>query len=197
MNHIHAMGARGSSPLRFFSSKTPDFKEVDNESYKKEKMDKAQGICRKLDTIKRNHMLKLNTSVLESLNNVLPQRAEIKFKSYQEYPLASPCLLGNNVIFKKFKEDNQALMNRYNAVLENLIEIDTAKQTILKADKKEQMDTLENEFVNNLDVSNYFNHTAGLNSQITVTQEISDMSNDMAQRFRQIPLIANGINKLV
>lgn len=190
-NHIHAMGARGGSPLRFFTSTIPTFEKSNDEIYKREKMDKAQAICRKLDTIKSNHMLKLNAAVLEALNGTLPKCAEIKIKSYKDYPLASPCIFGRSGLFKDFQENNKDLLKKYDEVFANLLEIDAAKQKILKAEKKEQMSTFENELMTNLDVSRYFEHDAGLNSPIRVTQTVKDMSNDIAQKFRGIPNIIN------
>lgn len=188
-NHMHSMGARSSSPYRLIS-KMPNVDKANEEGLKKEKMDKAQAICRRLDTIKTNHMLQLNSAVLDVLNTHLPHRP-MEITKYKEYPLASPSAMGRSPIFQKFKSEHGRVMREYNDVFTKMCEIDAAKQNILKADTKEKMPTIENEFRANFDASTYFTHPAGLDGAIGVTQRVRDIANEIDRRFMTMPNVIN------
>ena len=72
-----------------------------------------------------------------------------------------------------------------------MCEIDKAKQDILKAETKEKMPTIENEFRADFDASAYFTYTAGLDGEIGVTQRVKNLANEIDRRFMVIPNIVN------
>lgn len=196
-NHIHNMGNRGSSSLKFYSNfKMPSYDKGNEESLKKDKMDKAQNLCRELDSMKSRHMLKLNNEILNVLNAGVGERGRLDVQKYRDYPLASPAVFGRSPIFKNFVKNHGYCMDTYNNAFNKLCEIDNTKQNILKAAKKEDMIVQKDELINRFNFSEYFSGHKRLNENINSLRVTSKVEVMCYATQKIIRPILNKINVL-